>query len=182
MQASKRAQEIFSEEIAELEKLRLSIDDSFDKVVDTIYNCQGKLVILGIGKTGIIGHKIASSLASTGTPAIFVNAAEAVHGDLGMIMKNDVAMLVSNSGTTNEIINVITPLRNIGCTLIAMTGDIHSKLAQSCDHVLNVHVEKEACPLDLAPTTSTTATILMGDALTICLMERHKFKKKKIAK
>ena len=177
MQASKRAQEIFSEEIAELEKLRLSIDDSFDKVVDTIYNCQGKLVILGIGKTGIIGHKIASSLASTGTPAIFVNAAEAVHGDLGMIMKNDVAMLVSNSGTTNEIINVITPLRNIGCTLIAMTGDIHSKLAQSCDLVLNVHVEKEACPLDLAPTTSTTATILMGDALTICLMERHKFKK-----
>jgi arabinose-5-phosphate isomerase len=181
MKASKRAQEIFAEEIAELEKLKLSIDDSFDKVVDTIYNCKGKLVILGIGKTGIIGHKIASSLASTGTPAIFINAAEAVHGDLGMIMKNDIAMLISNSGTTNEIINVITPLRNIGCTLIAMTGDIHSKLAQSCDYVLNVHVEKEACPLDLAPTTSTTATILMGDALTICLMERHKFKKEDFA-
>ena len=126
MKASKRAQEIFAEEIAELEKLKLSIDDSFDKVVDTIYNCKGKLVILGIGKTGIIGHKIASSLASTGTPAIFINAAEAVHGDLGMIMKNDIAMLVSNSGTGanvyDEYIYTNGAFEKIGSTDTDLSG------------------------------------------------------------
>lgn len=181
MTYSERAKAIFKEEIAEFEKLGASIDESFDKAVEMIYNCQGQLVVMGIGKTGIIGHKMASSFASTGTEAIFVNAAEAVHGDLGMINHKDVVMLVSNSGSTNEIINVVAPLRNIGCQLIAMTGDSHSRLAQLCDLTLSVHVDKEACPLGLAPTTSTTATLLMGDALLVCLMEKRKFRAENFA-
>ena len=181
MTYSERAKAIFAEEITELEKLGLSIDERFDEAVEMIFACRGKLVVMGIGKTGIIGHKIASSLASTGTPAIFVNAVEAVHGDLGMVSGKDVVMLVSNSGSTNEILNVITPLRNIGCQLIAMTGDVKSPLAQQADLTISIHVDKEACPLGLAPTTSTTATALMGDALTICLMEKRQFKAENFA-
>lgn len=181
MNYSERAKHIFEEEINELTRLSRSIDQNFDRVIDLIYNCQGKLVVTGIGKTGIIGHKIASSLASTGTPAIFVNAAEAVHGDLGMICAKDVVLLVSNSGATNEILNVIDPLRRLGCTLIAMTGDLSSPLAKQCDVTLSVHVDSEACPLGLAPTTSTTATLLMGDALMVCLMERRRFKAENFA-
>ena len=152
-----RAKEIFDEEIRELEKLKNSIDTTFDKVVEVLYQCQGKVVMMGIGKTGIIAHKMAASFASTGTPSIFVNAAEAVHGDLGMINAKDVAILVSNSGSTNEILNIIDPLHRLGCTIIAMTGHMDS-------------------PLGLAPTTSTTATLLMGDALMVCLMEMRQFK------
>ena len=181
MTYSERAKEIFAEEITELEKLGLSIDERFDEAVEMIYACRGKLVVMGIGKTGIIGHKIASSLASTGTSAIFVNAVEAVHGDLGMVSREDVVMLVSNSGSTNEILNVIAPLRNIGCRIIAMTGDIKSPLAQQTDLTLSIHVDREACPLGLAPTTSTTATALMGDALTVCLMEKRHFKAENFA-
>lgn len=181
MSYSERAKEIFAEEITELEKLGLSIDERFDEAVEMIDACHGKLVVMGIGKTGIIGHKIASSLASTGTPAIFVNAVEAVHGDLGMVSGADVVMLVSNSGSTNEILNVIAPLRNIGCRIIAMTGDVKSPLAQQADLTISIHVDKEACPLGLAPTTSTTATALMGDALTVCLMEKRQFKAENFA-
>ena len=181
MSYSERAKEIFAEEITELEKLGLSIDERFDEAVELIDACHGKLVVMGIGKTGIIGHKIASSLASTGTPAIFVNAVEAVHGDLGMVSGVDVVMLVSNSGSTNEILNVIAPLRNIGCRIIAMTGDQKSPLAQQADLTISIHVDKEACPLGLAPTTSTTATALMGDALTVCLMEKRHFKAENFA-
>lgn len=181
MTYSQRAKEVFDLEIEELHKLSDSISPDFDTVVELIYQSTGRLVVMGIGKTGIIGHKIASSLASTGTSAFFVNAAEAVHGDLGMIKQNDIVMLVSNSGATNEILNVITPLRNIGCTLIAMTGDVESKLAQECDYVLSVHVDREACPLGLAPTTSTTASLLMGDALMVCLMEKRRFKAENFA-
>lgn len=176
-----RAKDIFTEEIREFEHLRDALDARFDHVVDIVFNCHGKVVVMGIGKTGIIGHKMASSLASTGTPAIFVNAAEAVHGDLGMVSRDDVVLLVSNSGATNEILNVIGPLRKIGCTLVAMTGDVLSPLAKSCDEVLSVHVDKEACPLGLAPTTSTTAALLMGDALMVCLMEKRHFQAENFA-
>jgi arabinose-5-phosphate isomerase len=173
---AKRAKEIFDEEIRELEKLKNSIDTTFDKVVEVLYHCQGKVVMMGIGKTGIIAHKMAASFASTGTPSIFVNAAEAVHGDLGMINAKDVAILVSNSGSTNEILNVIDPLHRLGCTIIAMTGHMDSPLALRADYALSIHVDTEACPLGLAPTTSTTATLLMGDALLVCLMEMRQFK------
>ena len=141
MTYSERAKNIFVEEIGELQKLAVSIDENFDKAVELIYACQGKLVVMGIGKTGIIGHKIAASLASTGTSAIFVNAVEAVHGDLGMVSGKDVVLLVSNSGSTNEILNVIAPLRNLGCTIIAMTGNPDSQLAQESDVVISVHVD-----------------------------------------
>ena len=173
---AKRAKEIFDEEIRELEKLKNSIDDSFDQVIDALYHCQGKVVMMGIGKTGIIAHKMAASFASTGTPSIFVNAAEAVHGDLGMINANDIAILVSNSGSTNEILNIIDPLHRLGCKIVAMTGNMDSPLAKRADYALSIHVDEEACPLGIAPTTSTTATLLMGDALMVCLMEMRRFK------
>lgn len=176
MDAVKRSKEIFEQEISELQKLSNKIGEEMNAVVEMIYACKGKLVIMGIGKTGIIGHKIASSLASTGTPTIFINAAEAMHGDLGMIAKNDIVLLISNSGSSSEIINVIAPLKKIGSRLIAMTGNPNSPLADEAELVINVGVEKEACPLGLAPTTSTTATLVMGDALSICLMERRNFK------
>ena len=173
---AKRAKEIFDEEIRELEKLRDSIDTTFDQVVEVLYHCQGKVVMMGIGKTGIIAHKMAASFASTGTPSIFVNAAEAVHGDLGMINGKDVAVLVSNSGSTNEILNIVDTLHRLGCTIVAMTGNLDSPLAQRADYALSIHVDEEACPLGIAPTTSTTATLLMGDALMVCLMEMRQFK------
>ena len=173
---AERAKQIFAQEIQELEKLQNSIDAHFDHVVEVLYHCQGKVVMMGIGKTGIIAHKMAASFASTGTPAIFVNAAEAVHGDLGMINGNDVAVLVSNSGSTNEILSIIDPLHRLGCTIIAMTGNLDSPLAQRADYALSIHVDEEACPLGIAPTTSTTATLLMGDALMVCLMEMRQFK------
>lgn len=176
-----KAKEIFLEEINELTKLSETIDGQFVQVVDALYACKGKIVVMGIGKTGIIGRKIASSLASTGTPAIFVNAAEAVHGDLGMVASDDVALLVSNSGATNEILAVTDPLRQLGCRIIAMTGDMQSPLAKRADLVLSVHVDKEVCPLGLAPTTSTTATLLMGDALMVCLMEKRHFQAENFA-
>ncbi len=176
MDATTRAKEIFEQEINELQKLGGKIGDEFNRAVELIYSGKGKLVIMGIGKTGIIGHKIASSMASTGTPTIFVNAAEAMHGDLGMVDKKDIVLLISNSGSSSEILNIVTPLKKIGCTLIAMTGNKNSALAGEVELVINIGVEKEACPLGLAPTTSTTATLVMGDALTICLMERRNFK------
>lgn len=181
MTYSQRAKEVFESEIAELTKLSLSISPVFDEVINLIYNCKGRLVVSGIGKTGIIGRKIASSLASTGTPSYFVNAAEAVHGDLGFISREDIVLLVSNSGETSEILHLIDPLRQLGCTLIAMTGDISSKLAKGCDYVLSTHVDKEACPLGLAPTTSTTAALMMGDAMMVCLMEKRHFKAENFA-
>ena len=171
-----RSKEIFNSEIAELQKLSDKIGTEINEVVEMIFTCKGKLVIMGVGKTGIIGHKIASSLASTGTPTIFINAAEAMHGDLGMVSKHDIVLLISNSGSSSEILNVLAPLKKIGCRLIAMTGNRTSALAKEVTLVLYVGVENEACPLGLAPTTSTTATLVMGDALTICLMERRGFK------
>ena len=181
MSFSERAKQIFQEEICEFEHLSSTIDSRFDQVVDVLYHCTGKVVVMGIGKTGIIGHKIAASFASTGTSAIFVNAAEAVHGDLGMINGNDVAILVSNSGETSEILNIIDPLHRLGCKIVAMTGNMQSALALRADYALSVHVDHEACPLGLAPTTSTTATLLMGDALMVCLMELRNFRAENFA-
>ena len=177
----KRSKEIFRLEIEELAKVSDKIGNEIADAVELIYNSKGKLVIMGIGKTGIIGHKIASSLASTGTQSIFVNAAEAMHGDLGMVSKDDVVLLISNSGTSNEIVNLLEPIKRLGCKIVAMTGNLKSALAKGADLVLNVGVEKEACPLGLAPTTSTTATLVMGDALTVCLMERRNFKAENFA-
>ena len=181
MNSLARAKEVFRDEASQLTQLSENLDEQFDQVVELLMTMRGKLVVMGVGKTGIIAHKIASSLASTGTQAIFVNAVEAVHGDLGMVSTGDMVLLVSNSGTTSEILNVIPPLRSMHCTLIAMTGDPSSRLAQLSDIVLCTHVEHEVCPLGLAPTTSTTAAAVMGDALLVCLMERRNFKAENFA-
>ena len=181
MSWKERTKEIFEQEIAEFRKIADSIGDEINLAVEMIYACTGKIVIMGIGKTGIVGHKIAASLASTGTPAIFVNAAEAMHGDLGMVAKNDIALLISHSGTSSEIVNICSPLKNIGARIIAITGNPHSALAREAEIVLNVPIEREVCPLNLAPTTSTTATMLLGDALMVCLMERRQFKAENFA-
>ena len=176
-----RSKQIFEQEITEFQKISNHLGDEIDHAVDMIYTCTGKVVIMGIGKTGIVGHKLAASFASTGTPAIFVNAAEAMHGDLGMVAPNDIALLISHSGTSSEIVNIGTPLKNIGARIIAITGNPHSALAQEAEIVLNVPIEREVCPLNLAPTTSTTATMLLGDALMVCLMERRQFKAENFA-
>lgn len=176
MSYTERAKEIFQQQVGELQKVQQNLGEEFDRAIEMIYSCRGKTVVMGIGKTGTIGHKIASSMASTGTTAIFINAAEAMHGDLGMINPEDVVVLISNSGSSQEIVNVIAPVKRIGCPIVAMTGNMKSPLATEAAVVLNVHIDEEACPLGLAPTTSTTATLVMGDALTICLMEKRNFK------
>ncbi len=176
MMYAQRSKEVFRQEIQSLEEVALRIGIEMDNIVELLYNMKGKLVVTGIGKTGIIAHKIASSLASTGTPSFFMNAAEAMHGDLGMVRANDVLLIVSNSGSSQEILRIIPPIKQLKCPIIALTGNIQSPLAQEADYVLDASVEKEACPLGLAPTTSTTATLLMGDALVVCLIEKRNFK------
>lgn len=176
-----RAREVFCSEQEEIGYVLNHLDDTFRQVVELILHSTGKVVISGIGKTGLIGRKIAASLASTGTQAIFLNAAEAQHGDLGMVSKGDIVVLISNSGESEEIVRLPSPLKRLGCTLVAMTGMPHSTLAQQCDYVLNVGVRKEACKIGLAPTTSTTATLVMGDALTVCLMEARNFRPENFA-
>ena len=176
-----RCKQIFEQEITEFKKMAEKIGDEINLAVEMIYACKGKVAIMGIGKTGIVGHKIAASLASTGTPSIFINAAEAMHGDLGMVSNNDIALLISHSGSSSEIVNICAPLKNIGVKIIAITGNPNSALAQEAEIVLNVPIEREVCPLNLAPTTSTTATMLLGDALMVCLMERRQFKAENFA-
>ena len=171
-----RSQEVFDQEICELKKVSKRIGNEFNEIVDLIYNCKGKVIVTGIGKTGLIGKKIAASLSSTGTLSIFMNSTDALHGDLGMARKDDIVIAISNSGSSTEILNILPPLRKIGTSIIAITGNLESRLAKEADYVLDVGVEKEACPLNLAPTSSTTVTLVMGDALSICLMEKRGFK------
>lgn len=170
-----RSREIFAQEISELEKVAARIGSEMDQAVDLIFNSENKVVITGIGKTGIVGRKLAASLASTGTHAIFLNAAEAVHGDLGMVCRHDIVVAVSNSGTSQEILALLKPLKVLECPIIAMTGNLQSELAQRADIILDTGVEAEAGKIGLAPTTSATAALVMGDALTLCLMEKRNF-------
>lgn len=151
------------------------INDQFAAAMNMILNCQDRVVVTGMGKSGIIGKKIAATLASTGTPAFFLHPAEGIHGDLGMVTANDIVIAISNSGETNEVIGILPALKRIGAPIIAMTGRVQSTLAQNADAVLDVGVEKEACPLGLAPTASTTATLAMGDALAIALLSARNF-------
>jgi len=152
------------------------LDGDFTKAVDMILAASGKVVVCGMGKSGIIGQKIASTLASTGTPAFFLHPAEGVHGDLGMLMKNDVLLAMSNSGETEELVKIIPIVKRMGIKMIAMTGKKRSTLARYGDVTLDVGVKEEACPLGLSPTASTTACLAMGDALAVALIERRGFK------
>jgi len=157
------------------------IDDSFVKAVDLVFFCKGKIVVTGVGKSGLIGQKIASTLASTGTPSFFMHPAEGIHGDLGMLSKNDVVIAISNSGESNEISQIIPVVKRMGLPLISMTGNRSSTLAKSGDAVLDISVKEEACPLGLAPTASTTATLAMGDALAVAVLDKRGFNKEDFA-
>jgi len=158
-----------------VEQLEQRIDDSFSKAVDLLASVDGRVIVSGMGKSGHIGNKIAATLASTGTPAQFVHPAEACHGDMGMVTRSDAALLMSNSGTTSEITALLPLLKRLGIPIVAMTGNANSTLATAADVHLNIGVPEEACPLDLAPTASTTANLVMGDALAIALLEQRGF-------
>lgn len=156
--------------------MRDRVGESFAKAVELIYACGAKVIVTGMGKSGLICQKIASTLASTGTPAFFLHPAEGVHGDLGAMTARDVVLAISNSGETEEVLRILPVIRRMGVPLVAMTGKADSTLARAADVALDVSVKEEACVLDLAPTASTTATLAMGDALAVALMERRGFK------
>ena len=157
------------------------IDDNFDAAVSRMFNCHGKIIITGVGKSGHIGAKIAATLSSTGTPAFYVNPLDIFHGDLGVMTSDDVVLALSNSGQTDELLRFIPMVRHMHVPLIAMTGNEHSLLAKYSDIHLKCRVTKEACPLNLAPTSSTTAALAMGDAIAIALMQVRKFKPRDFA-
>ncbi len=166
---------VFEQQVACLAAVGGRIQSSLDQAVELILSRDGKVVVTGIGKSGIVAYKIAATLASTGTPAVFLNAGEALHGDLGMVSKDDVVVMLSKSANTAELAHMLPSIRQIGAALIGVFGAVETSLAKSCDVVLDVSVEDEACPLSLAPTTSATVSMVAGDALAIALMERRKF-------
>jgi arabinose-5-phosphate isomerase len=152
-----------------------NLDENFDKACELILSCEGRVVVIGMGKSGHIGGKIAATLASTGTPSFFLHPGEASHGDMGMITTYDLAIAISNSGETTEVISIIPIVKSLGVKLIGMTGKMDSTLCKQADACLNTHVEKEACPHNLAPTASTTATLVMGDALAVTVQRMRGF-------
>lgn len=152
------------------------LDESFDSVCKLILSCKGHIVVSGVGKSGHVAAKVAATLASTGTPAVYINALDALHGDLGMICQGDILLLISNSGNTDELLRMVAAIEERHIPIIAMTGDVDSLLSRHCDYHILVKVEREACPLNLAPTSSTTAAMAMGDALACVLMEMRDFK------
>lgn len=176
------ARQVFEIESKAIADLIQYLDADFDKIVSFILQKKGKVIVCGVGKSGIIGKKIAATLASTGTPSLFLHPTEAFHGDLGMIQSGDVIILISYSGETEEVLKLIPFLKKYNTPIIAISGNDASTLAQHADFHLNVKVEKEACPLELAPTSSTTATLVMGDALAIALMYARNFQPEDFAK
>lgn len=169
------AKEILMLEAREVELLAARLDENFAAAVACVLQCSGRVVVSGMGKSGHIGGKIASTLASTGTPAFFMHPAEASHGDLGMITAGDVVIALSNSGESDEILAIVPPLKRLGAQIIAITGNDQSTLAQAADIHLSAHVAKEACPLGLAPTSSTTVALALGDALALCVLDLRDF-------
>jgi arabinose-5-phosphate isomerase len=176
------AKETIAIESLAISKLANFIDDTFAEAVDLIFNSKGRVIITGIGKSAIIANKIVATLNSTGTPSVFMHAADAIHGDLGLILPDDIVICISKSGNTPEIKALIPFLKNAGNPLIAITGNSKSMLADQANFVFNSYVEKEACPINLAPTTSTTAQLVIGDALAVCLLELRGFTKDDFAK
>ena len=176
-----KAIETLQIEAAAVENLIPRINDEFVAAVEKILSCRGRVAVTGMGKSGHVGKKIAATLASTGTPSFFMHPAEAYHGDLGMLTENDVLIAISNSGESSEIVNILPVVRRIGATIIAMSGKRTSTLGNNCDYFIDIGVEREACPLGLAPTASTTATLAMGDALAMALMDEKNFTSKDFA-
>lgn len=170
------ARRVIRVEAEALSAMAERIDASFERAVDLILRSPGRVIVSGMGKSGLVGQKIASTMASTGTPAFFLHPAEGIHGDLGMIMKGDIVVAISNSGETEEILKILPSIKRLGANMVAMSGNPSSNLVRSCDVFLDVSVAEEACPLGLAPTASTTATLAMGDALAVALLVSRGFK------
>lgn len=175
---AKRVLRIEAEAIAGLIE---RLDERFENAVEVLYQCKGRVVVTGLGKSGLIGRKLAATFASTGTPSFFLHAAEALHGDLGMLTDNDVLLAISSSGETEELVEVLEAVKRLGISLITLTGQRPSTLADASDIVLDIAVKEEACSLNLAPTASTAAALAMGDALAIALLERREFKEEDFA-
>jgi arabinose-5-phosphate isomerase len=171
-----RARRVLEIEAKAIAALVPRLGEEFIRAVDVLYECQGRVVLTGMGKSGLVAKKIAATLTSTGTPALYLHPAEGVHGDLGMIVRGDVVVAVSNSGSTTEIMEILPSLKRFGATLIALVGNVNSVLAQESDVTLDVGVDEEACSLNLTPTASTTAALAMGDALAVALLEKRGFK------
>jgi len=176
------ARQVCEVEVEAIVEMSERINEKFSEVVNRILACNGRVIVCGIGKSGIIGRKVSCTLASTGTPSFFMHAAEAFHGDLGMIKKEDILLLISYSGETEEILKIIPFLKENGNRIISMTGNANSTLASNSDYHLDINVKKEACPLDITPTTSATVTLVMGDALSIALMKARDFKAEDFAR
>ncbi|MEM1058066.1 MAG: KpsF/GutQ family sugar-phosphate isomerase [Verrucomicrobiota bacterium] len=170
-----QAVEVFEAEIAGIRQTLDALRPDFDRAVEIILATPGKVVVTGLGKSGIIGHKISATLASTGTPSVFINASEALHGDLGMVSAGDTAVMISNSGSTTELLRMLPSLRKAGVSLIGILGNRQTKLAEECAVLLDASVAKEACPLNLTPMTSSTVALVIGDALAAALMRARQF-------
>ena len=175
------AREVLRHEANSILRMRDRLDRSFNRAVSLIQNTRGRVVILGMGKPGFIAQKISASLASTGVPSIALHAADALHGDIGRVTPKDIVMILSNSGETEEIMRLLPVIKAIGCSLIALTGNVKSNLARSCDVNLDVSIEREAGPLDVVPTASTTCMLAMGDAITMTLIKKRAFKTRDFA-
>lgn len=173
--AEKQAKEVLRIEAESILKLIDGIGSSFSRAVEIIYNSKGRVIVTGIGKSGLVGKKIVATLTSTGTPAIFLHPVEGLHGDLGIVTRDDVMLAISNSGETGELNTLILSVKDLGLSIIAFTGNMDSTLAKSSDVVIDVSVDREACPFDLAPTSSTTAALAMGDALAVTLVKKRGF-------
>lgn len=169
------AREIIQRESKAISKLAEKLDNNFEKAIELIYDCKGRVIITGIGKSGIIGRKITATFNSTGTPAVFMHPSEAIHGDLGILRKEDVIMIISKSGDTDEIFELLVPFKRMGVPIISIVGDIASQLAKASDVALDASVEQEAESYNLVPTCSTTAALVMGDALAIVLLKKRNF-------
>ena len=176
-----RAKEVLNIEATGIVSLIDRLDDHFIRAIELLYNCRGKVVVTGLGKSGLVCRKIAATFSSMGTPSFFLHAGDANHGDMGMIMEGDVVLAVSNSGETEEILTLIPTLKRIGVRIVAMTGNHDSTLSRAADVVLDAGVTEEACPLGLSPTASTTAALALGDALAVILLEKKGFKEEDFA-
>lgn len=172
---TRMAHDVFTVEIEGLEAVRARLGESFARAVDAMASCKGRVVVTGLGKSGLVGRKIAATLSSTGTPSFFLHPVEGAHGDLGAIRDSDVIVAISYSGKTAEVVSLLPALRSLGAKIIGMMGDVTSPMAKLSDIVLDIGIPREACPMDLAPTSSTTATLVMGDALAVCLMRAKAF-------
>lgn len=181
MDYTQTAKEVLLTEAAELRDAAGRIDPSWNQIIEQIVTAKGKLIIMGVGKSGLVGSKMAATFASTGTPSFFIHPTEAMHGDLGMISQGDIVLAISNSGESEELTSILPHIKRFGITIIGMTARTESTLAKYADHFINISITKEACPLGIAPTSSTTLTMALGDALAVSLMQKRGFKKEDFA-